>query len=120
MASYARMADDDTLYNMARRIQARAVRLCGELLKQIDGRGRPLEYRGDTLPVSQTQAANDAGMSEHQRKTAVRVANVPAEDFRKLQSVEEARSIKTTVTWRRIAGTLEHPRQAQDDTCPKR
>ena len=29
MASYARMADDDTLYNMARRIQGRAVRRVG-------------------------------------------------------------------------------------------
>ena len=39
MASYARMADDDTLYNMARRIQGRAIRRAGELLKQYDAFG---------------------------------------------------------------------------------
>lgn len=33
LASYARQADDDELYRMARRIQGRAVRRAGELLK---------------------------------------------------------------------------------------
>src|SRR5258706_10931750 len=39
LASYAKMADDDTLRQLADRIQARAVRRMGELLKQFDGKG---------------------------------------------------------------------------------
>jgi hypothetical protein len=33
------------------------------------------------LSTTRTQAATEAGLSEHQRKTALRVANVPAEEF---------------------------------------
>lgn len=44
LASYARQADDDTLQKHAMRIQSRAVRRCGELLKEFDARGRT-EYR---------------------------------------------------------------------------
>ena len=88
MASYARMADDDTLYNMARRIQGRAVRRVGELLKQYDGQGHrsDIKPRDGAGPKSQKQAATEAGMSKRQQVTAVRVANIPNEDFRKLQS----------------------------------
>src|SRR5262245_29355236 len=35
LASYAKQAEDDTLLKMAKRIQARAVRRAGELLKEI-------------------------------------------------------------------------------------
>src|SRR5712692_9141312 len=35
LSSYARQARNDDLYNMAVRIQARAVRRCGELLQQL-------------------------------------------------------------------------------------
>lgn len=92
LASYARQADDDTLRNMAVRIQARAIRRCGELLKEIEsarggnrGGGRPSNngnQKEGALPlVSRTQAARDAGLSEHQQKTALRVANVPVQQF---------------------------------------
>ena len=66
MASYARMADDDTLYNMARRIQGRAVRRVGELLKQYDGQGHrsDIKPRDGAGPKSQKQAATEAGMSQ--------------------------------------------------------
>jgi len=87
LASYAKQADDDTLRKQADRIQARAIRRCGELLKQFDGRGRPTEIRDGAVPnISQTEAARNAGLSERQQKTAVRVANVPANDFE--QAVE--------------------------------
>jgi hypothetical protein len=92
LASYARQADDDTLHHYAKRIQARAVRRCGELLKQFDGRGRPAEIKdGDDLilPPTQRQVAEHAGLSERQQKTAVRVANVPEERF--TAAVESAR-----------------------------
>ena len=79
LASYARQADDDTLRKLADRIQARAVRRAGELLKQIDGRGEHMKKGGASL--SRTQVADAAGMSDDQRKQAVRVANVPESDF---------------------------------------
>lgn len=85
LASYARQAKDDSLKVLAMRIQARAYRRMGELLKQIPparggDRGGPT---GGRPPVGETrtQAANDAGLSEHQRKTALRVANVPQPEF---------------------------------------
>lgn len=81
LASYAKQADDDSLRRLADRIQARAVRRCGELLKQYDGRGRPAENKDGAVPISQRAIAGQAGMSERQIKTAVRVANVPADKF---------------------------------------
>ncbi len=63
------------------RIQARAIRRCGELLKTFDGRGRPPENNNGAVVISQTKAAEDAGLSQRQKETAVRVANVPDEDF---------------------------------------
>src|SRR6185369_4811300 len=80
LASYAKQADDDTLRKLADRIQARAVRRCGELLKQFDARGDHRKKDGSGHS-SRQQAANGAGMSERQAKTAVRVANVPTDYF---------------------------------------
>ena len=66
---------------MADRIQARAVRRCGELLKAI----RPAtgaHRKSDAADIlSRKQAATDAGMSERQRVTALRVASVPRDAF---------------------------------------
>jgi hypothetical protein len=82
LASYAKMADDDSLRTMADRIQARAVRRMGILLKEYDGRGRPSaeNVEGDHN-ISQAEAARGAGISDHQRAQAVRVANVPDAEF---------------------------------------
>lgn len=68
---------------MAERIQARAIRRCGELLRQVppSAGGRPPETRDATVPSSRQQVATDAGLSEHQRKTALRVAAVPEAVF---------------------------------------
>lgn len=83
LASYARQADDDELYQMARRIQGRAVRRAGELLKAFNkGVGRPKGGNGVAAgPISQRDAANEAGMSKRQEKQAVRIANLPEDDF---------------------------------------
>lgn len=85
LASYARQADDDTLEKQAMRIRSRAIRRCGELLKDYTSAGgRPPETADATVmsfPASQKQAAEEAGMSERQRVTAVRVANVPEPIF---------------------------------------
>jgi len=70
---------------MADRIQGRAIRRCGELLKQfksVGGRPPAEEKLGEAPPlVSQTAVGTEAGLSRDQIKNAVRVANVPADDF---------------------------------------
>lgn len=84
LASYARQSKDDSLRKMADRIQARAIRRCGELLKQIEsGQGArtdKLHDCGDTK-LTRTQAAAAAGLSERQKVTALRVASVPQPEF---------------------------------------
>lgn len=85
LASYARQAKDDSLRKHADRIQARAIRRAGELLKEFDGKGRN-QYSGKDsggVPTTQRGVAKKAGMSKDQQVTAVRVANVPEEEFEK-------------------------------------
>jgi hypothetical protein len=83
LASYAKQADDDSLQKLALRIQARAIRRCGELLKKFQSPGaRTDRPRGSDSPRStQRRAAASAGMSKDQEKQAVRVANVPEQAF---------------------------------------
>lgn len=86
LASYARQSKDDSLRKMADRIQARAIRRCGELLRQIeaDKGGRPPKtHDGADIGFSRTEAAREAGLSERQKVTALRVANIPQPDFEK-------------------------------------
>ena len=69
------------------RIQARAIRRCGELLKQVEASkgGQPTHkstQEGALLSIpTRESVAKDAGLSEWQRKTALRVANVPPPTF---------------------------------------
>lgn len=92
LAAYAKQAKDSTLHNLALRIQQRAQRRMGELLKLVprgdeatrfgqEGAHPPVRQEGDRPPVTRTQIATDAGLSEHQRKTALRIANVPEPAF---------------------------------------
>jgi AbiEi antitoxin C-terminal domain len=103
LASYARQADDDSLRKLADRIQARAVRRCGELLKQFDGRGGDRSKNGGApiFAPSRREAATQAGISKDQQVTAVRVASVPADQFE--QAVES--DTPPTVTALAKAGT---------------
>jgi hypothetical protein len=89
LASYAKQAKDDQLRKLADRIQARAIRRCGELLKQIEPGVNRFDRREGDLPANRTEAAEQAGLSEHQRKTALRVASVPAEDFERQVDSDE-------------------------------
>jgi hypothetical protein len=86
LASYARQAEDETLLKHAMRIQGRAVRRAGDLLKVIDA--RPQNAAKQTVGAhglfSQREAAEKAGMSEHQQLQAVRVASIPADEFEAL------------------------------------
>jgi N6-adenosine-specific RNA methylase IME4 len=78
MASYAKQSKDETLHRYADRIKARAITRCGELLKEIQpAHGANQNIKDGTVPnVTREQAAEGAGLSERQRKTALRVANV--------------------------------------------
>jgi hypothetical protein len=107
LASYARQADDDSLQKFALRIQSRAIRRAGELLQEFQTGpqgGRP-KNSGGAPTVSQRQAAAGAGMSKDQEVQAVRVANVPAEDFEALVESEHP----PTVTRLAERGTEKRP-----------
>lgn len=110
LASYAKQADDDTLRRHADRIQARAIRRCGELLKQFDGRGgdRTEKEGGHLSAPTRKEAAQSAGLSEYQAKSAVRVANVPSETFES----EVESSAPPTVT--KLADMGRKPRKIID------
>jgi hypothetical protein len=84
---------DDTLRTMADRIQARAIKRCGELLRAIKEHqgGRP--KLGAAAPqVSRSQAVRDAGLSRDQKRDALRVARIPDADFER--AVERARDLR--------------------------
>ena len=107
LASYARQAKDDSLLRLAQRIQLRAVNRCGELLKQIPRGDEATRYGqvGTVPPVTRTQAASEAGLSERQRKNALRVANVPRDEFE--EAVEG--DSPPTVTALAARGTVSRP-----------
>jgi hypothetical protein len=79
LSSYAKQADDETLHRYAERIKARAIRRCGELLKQVQPAKNQHAYDGGG--ISRSKAATDAGLSERQKVTALRVASVPLDEF---------------------------------------
>jgi hypothetical protein len=85
LASYAKQADDPSLYNMAVKIKARAIRRCGDLLKEIEPAKNQHDAadraRAGTLPSTRNGVARDAGLSAHQSKQALRVASVPEPEF---------------------------------------
>lgn len=80
LASYAKQADDKEMEKTAQRIRARAVRRCGELLKEIERATGKTKGDGNG-PFSRKNAATEAGLSERQAKQSIRVANVPTKDF---------------------------------------
>lgn len=66
---------------MCDRIQARAIRRCGELLASIQSATGAHLKSGGAPTLSRKAAAEDAGLSREQRVTALRVAKVPAHEF---------------------------------------
>lgn len=119
LAAYARMRDDRDLHNYALRIQLRAERRYGKLHKQLfpnrskanlvqnrsmtgDHRqdagvpsgnpagNRPSVRKDGTDPsVNSLEAAAQAGVSERQLKTSLRIAAVPEDEFNR--QVESAK-----------------------------
>jgi len=64
LASYARQSQDESLRKMATRIQARAIRRAGELLKQImpkKGANQNISAGDHTKDLTRKQAGDDAG-----------------------------------------------------------
>lgn len=113
LASYAKQSGDRSLQTLAIRIQARAIRRCGELLKTFQAPGgRPAKTSTGTRTSSQRQAADSAGLSKYQEVTAVRVANVPEEAFEAAVESETPPSVTelaTRATMRRIAKESARP-----------
>lgn len=120
LASYARQAKDSSLHNLALRIQARAQRRMGELLKLVprgDADGANLaqnRQEGAHPPVTRTQVARDAGLSDYQRKTALRIASVPDGDFE--AAVESDKP--PTVTEMAMRGMVAKPAAPVPDVPP--
>lgn len=70
----------------AARIKGRAVRRCGELLKQVEpkpGARTDKEPRGHDSPrlATRESVASAAGLSVDQQKQALRIASIPKRDF---------------------------------------
>lgn len=112
LASYAKQADDDTLRKTADRIQARAIRRCGELLNEIKAgkAGRPNKSGPVAAPISRSKVAEEAGLSPRQQKTAQRVARVPQQDFERAVESDDP----PTVTKLAEAGTQRQPKPLID------
>ncbi len=81
LASYAKQAQDEGLRKMADRIQARAIRRCGQLLEEMKPRVNRHDSRKGSDPPPRHEAARSAGLSRDQKRTALRVARVPGEVF---------------------------------------
>jgi hypothetical protein len=75
----------DSLYKLAIRIQARAIQRCGELLQQVLP-NPGVRAGADPNSFTRKSVATTAGLSDRQRKTALRVANVSDQEFE--QAVE--------------------------------
>jgi hypothetical protein len=76
---------------MAIRIQARAIRRCGELLRKIEPKPGARTDLPGIAGNTRFKAAADAGMSKRQRDTALRVAKVNGKDFeRQVESAPDA------------------------------
>jgi hypothetical protein len=96
LASYAKQSEDKALFTMARRIQARAIDRVGELLREIrPARGANQNIKGGASPNVKTRkdAARDAGLSPDQAKQALRVNNVPRDQFDALVESDEPPSV---------------------------
>lgn len=83
LASYAKQSEDTYLERMATRIKGRAIRRAGELLKAVEPAKNQYDKsaKAGAHPGSRGEAAEEAGISPHQAKQAIRVANVPEEEF---------------------------------------
>lgn len=124
LASYAKQVNDESLLIMARRIKLRANDRMGELLKAIDsqqgmrtdrlqeGTHQKSVQRPSNVKPTRAQVAREAGLSEHQQKTAMRIASVPREEF------EAAVESEAPPTVTELAQRGVQPRAPENDKRP--
>ena len=97
LAAYAERARDPELRAHCRRVVAVWTRRAGQLLSEIrpSRGGRPAETREVDLPSFPTRkdAAADAGVSEYQRRIALRLARIPQDAFDRLVERPEPATI---------------------------
>lgn len=113
LASYFKQSNDKTMFKMATRIQVRAIRRGGELLKQFGNEegGRPIKNHIDNdMVLTRTEAAEKAGMNKRQKVTALRVASVPAVEFEAMVESESP----PTVTQLAEQGKATKPQPLHD------
>jgi hypothetical protein len=112
MASYARQAQDETLMKLAVRIQARASRRSGELMKlfQRQGARTELSEGSDTKLLTQRQAAVEAGISKSQEVQARRIAEIPEEEFEALVESDDPPTLsKLAEIGRKVSENIKPP-----------
>jgi hypothetical protein len=97
---------------MAERIQARAVRRCGELLKEVPSGQGSRNQHGQLRDgaVTRQEAARDAGLSERQKVTALRLAALPAPKFDSLLECESPPTVTQLAELGRQTRSAEQPK----------
>ena len=118
LASYARQARDHTLRIMAERIQARAVRRCGELLKQVPSGQGSKNQHGELRDgaITRQKAAQDAGLSERQKVTALRLATLPAPKFEALVEADSPPTVTQLAELGTRTRNAQQPRPSRNDS----
>jgi hypothetical protein len=100
LAVYARQAKDKTLERDAKRIRARAVRRCGQLIQATaakagpSAKGKRKNSRG-AHTISRRRAAQDAGLSKQQQDQAVNVARIPEDQFEEQVESDDPPAVPT-------------------------
>lgn len=123
LAAYAKMANEDPLRVLSLKIQARAQRRMGELLKEIPTQpgtrtdlqpGVGAHPRFIDSPQTRKQAATEAGLSPHQARQAARVASIPADSFEELVETDDPPSVTELARHgtRPTLRVVETPKQA--------
>jgi hypothetical protein len=111
LRSYARQVKDHWLRTYAMRIKARAYRRMGELLAAIpkgEG-GRDGKRRDGTVrPLNRTQAASAAGLSERERRAALRIAAVNPDMFERAVESDDPPSVSALAA---LASTTSKPQR---------
>jgi hypothetical protein len=100
LASDARQVDDEQLFAFATRIKARAIQRSSEIIRAFPPAKpgpSPVVKKikdGTVLELpTQREVATDAGLSDRQFKTTMRVGSVPRETFEKLVESEKPPTI---------------------------
>ncbi len=92
LASYAKQAEDESLYKTAMNIKGQAVRRMGELLKEIEpkhGANQNIDTGKGNNVETRKSVAEAAGLSPRQQAQALRIASIPKKQFEKALDAEK-------------------------------